>query len=409
MCPCSAALTEPGDRFDVILLDAAAVGVHPSEVALRAGETLLCGFAEPGDRFSVIQRDAFAISIHEPEEILHRGITLLCVRTEDGFDVILRTRDAIHATEFVLRGGIALLGRLLQPCDCFNVIQRVGVLILRGGIALPCGLALPSNGFSVILRNAAAVDVPHLEVELRLDVALLRGFAVPSDGFSVILRDAFAISIHVTEVELRGGVALLGGFTVPSDGFSVILRDAAAIEIHVTELELRLDVAMLRGFAVPGDGFDVILRNAFAGGIPQPEEILRRGRSSLGAGAQTGEFLCCRSVTNHEFVLLNVSEKSAASSSSTARERGGVQRAWPVQAREARAFHNDLTLTVNREASALLASTTCDQQRDLAASVWLKWSEMDVGRGAGVTIQSYTGRILASAEEGFTGPQFHCD
>ena len=36
---------------------------------------------------------------------------------------------------------------------------------------------------------------------------------------------------------------------------------------------------------------------------------------------------------------------------------------------------------------------TCDQQRDLAASVWLKWSEMDVGRGAGVTIQSYTGRI----------------
>ena len=76
---------------------------------------------------------------------------------------------------------------------------------------------------------------------------------------------------------------------------------------------------------------------------------------------------------------------------------------------EARAFNNDLTLTVNREASALLASTTCDQQRDLAASVWLKWSEMDVGRGAGVTIQSYTGRILASAEEGFTGPQFHCD
>ena len=76
---------------------------------------------------------------------------------------------------------------------------------------------------------------------------------------------------------------------------------------------------------------------------------------------------------------------------------------------KARAFHNDLTLTVNREASALLASTTCDQQRDLAASVWLKWSEMDVGRGAGVTIQSYTGRILASAEEGFTGPQFHCD
>ena len=191
-------LPEPGDRFNVIQRDAAtlgvhhpeatastsscwtprAVGVHPSEVALRAGETLLCGFAEPGDRFSVILRDAFAISIHEPEEILHRGITLLCVQTEDGVDVILRTRDAIHATEFVLRGGIAL----------------------------PCGLAVPSNGFSVILRNAAAVDVPHLvEVELRLDVALLRGFAVPGDGFDVILRNAFAGGIPQPEEILRRG------------------------------------------------------------------------------------------------------------------------------------------------------------------------------------------------------------
>ena len=28
--------------------------------------------------------------------------------------------------------------------------------------------------------------------------------------------------------------------------------------------------------------------------------------------------------------------------------------------------------------------------------------------GSGVTIASYTGRVLASVEQSFTGPQFHC-
>ena len=48
------------------------------------------------------------------------------------------------------------------------------------------------------------------------------------------------------------------------------------------------------------------------------------------------------------------------------------------------------------------------EQRDFAAGIWLRWSRMGVGSGAGVTVKSYTGRILASAEEGLTGPRFHC-
>ena len=72
------------------------------------------------------------------------------------------------------------------------------------------------------------------------------------------------------------------------------------------------------------------------------------------------------------------------------------------------AHHNDVELWVNQEASALLGAISCDQQRDYAASIWMKWSKMDVGKGAGVTIKSYTGRVLASAETGFTGPKFHC-
>ena len=54
--------------------------------------------------------------------------------------------------------------------------------------------------------------------------------------------------------------------------------------------------------------------------------------------------------------------------------------------------------------TAVLANATCDEQRDFAASLWLRWSRMGVGRGAGVTLKSYTGRVLASAEEGLTGP-----
>ena len=78
-------------------------------------------------------------------------------------------------------------------------------------------------------------------------------------------------------------------------------------------------------------------------------------------------------------------------------------------ATSARAFHNDVEFTVNRDATALLSATSCDQQRDFAASLWIEWNEMGVGAGAGVTIKSYTGRVLASIEEGFTGARFHCE
>ena len=63
-----------------------------------------------------------------------------------------------------------------------------------------------------------------------------------------------------------------------------------------------------------------------------------------------------------------------------------------------------------RDATVLIESRTCDQQRDFAASLWNTWSEMlEVpSAGAGVEIKSYTGRTIASAEQGFRGAQFHC-
>ena len=76
----------------------------------------------------------------------------------------------------------------------------------------------------------------------------------------------------------------------------------------------------------------------------------------------------------------------------------------------ARAFHNDVEVWVDADATAFLASTTCDQQRDLAAALWTEWRELgDVPpTGAGVTIKSSTGRTLASAEQGLGGARFHC-
>ena len=72
------------------------------------------------------------------------------------------------------------------------------------------------------------------------------------------------------------------------------------------------------------------------------------------------------------------------------------------------AYHNDAEIWLNRQASIVLDSAGCDVQRDYAASLWLRWSEMGVGPGAGTTVKSYTGRILASAEQSFSGPRFHC-
>ena len=72
------------------------------------------------------------------------------------------------------------------------------------------------------------------------------------------------------------------------------------------------------------------------------------------------------------------------------------------------AFHNDVEIWLNQPATIVLDSAGCDVQRDYAASLWLRWNDMGVGPGAGVTVKSYTGRVLASAEQGFSGPRFHC-
>ena len=68
----------------------------------------------------------------------------------------------------------------------------------------------------------------------------------------------------------------------------------------------------------------------------------------------------------------------------------------------------EAVLRMSAEQVAGLDSAGCDVQRDYAASLWLRWNDMGVGPGAGVTIKSYTGRVLASAEQGFSGPRFHC-
>ena len=80
-------------------------------------------------------------------------------------------------------------------------------------------------------------------------------------------------------------------------------------------------------------------------------------------------------------------------------------------ATSARAFHNDVEISVDGTAVAFFASITCAEQRDFVAALWLQWSELgDVpSAGSGVTITSETGRTLASAEQGLGGAQFHCE
>ena len=62
-----------------------------------------------------------------------------------------------------------------------------------------------------------------------------------------------------------------------------------------------------------------------------------------------------------------------------------------ARATSARAYHNDLEIWVNRELTAAIGALNCDQQRDYAASIWLRWNEMGVGAGAGVTYQELHG------------------
>ena len=58
-------------------MDAIAVLVHPPELELRAGVTLLGREAIPGDRFGVILWDATTGSVNYPEVILRAGMALL--------------------------------------------------------------------------------------------------------------------------------------------------------------------------------------------------------------------------------------------------------------------------------------------------------------------------------------------
>ena len=77
---------------------------------------------------------------------------------------------------------------------------------------------------------------------------------------------------------------------------------------------------------------------------------------------------------------------------------------------QARAYNNDLVLTFGSDFSAILGASDCDNQRDLAASFWLQWVEHAPNRsGAGVTFQSPTGHVLASAEQGLSGAVFNCE
>ena len=50
------------------------------------------------------------------------------------------------------------------------------------------------------------------------------------------------------------------------------------------------------------------------------------------------------------------------------------------------AYHNDVEVWLNRQATIVLDSAGCDVQRDYAASLWLRWNDMGVGPGAGVTV-----------------------
>ena len=68
----------------------------------------------------------------------------------------------------------------------------------------------------------------------------------------------------------------------------------------------------------------------------------------------------------------------------------------------ARAFHNDVEVTMSEAGTAFIASTTCDQQRDFAAALWMEWPELgDVpSAGAGVNDQVVNG---SNARECRTG------
>ena len=69
---------------------------------------------------------------------------------------------------------------------------------------------------------------------------------------------------------------------------------------------------------------------------------------------------------------------------------------------------NDVEIWVSALFSVVVDYASCEEQRDFAASIWLRWSEMVDPDGADVILKSDTGVVLASAGRGLSGPRFHC-
>ena len=73
-------------------------------------------------------------------------------------------------------------------------------------------------------------------------------------------------------------------------------------------------------------------------------------------------------------------------------------------------YFNDAEIFVNEDMTTVLGRASCDEQRAFVAGLYTLWAGMDTGPGAGITIKSYTGRVLASADPTvFSGLEYHCD
>ena len=75
---------EPPDGFSGIRQYALTGGVHPPEVVLRAGVTLLGSQAEPPNGFSGIRQYALTGGVHPPKAVLGVGVTRLCSGAQVG-------------------------------------------------------------------------------------------------------------------------------------------------------------------------------------------------------------------------------------------------------------------------------------------------------------------------------------
>ena len=117
--PCSAARRYHATASG-ILWHADALGVHPPEVVLRRGVTLLGGAAVPPDRFGGIRWHAETLGVHPPEVVLRARVALLggAAVPRDRFGDIRWHADAgdMNAAEDELRLGVARLGAGAEVC-----------------------------------------------------------------------------------------------------------------------------------------------------------------------------------------------------------------------------------------------------------------------------------------------------